>query len=228
MNEAFRSLRTRLRSTCNQDMKVIQVTSMEAGSGKTFIALNLAMSFAVAGKRVALLDLDLRRATLSRLIGFPELGIYHLLTKMVVHERYFIEKNYFHTGFDIIPTGPLPVSPSELLMNDSLEKLINKYRNTYDYIFIDSPPADLITDAEIIARLADLSVFVVRENYTKRRKLKDIMNIYTEERFNNMRLVLNDSNTEDQLNQYYDDFNKNIKVLPKTPIALSQESRYLS
>lgn len=227
MNEAFRSLRTRLANVCHQDMKVIQVTSMESGSGKTFMALNLAMSFAIAGKKVALLDLDLRKATISRLIGLPELGIFHLLTKQVLHERYFIEKNYFHTGFDILPTGPLPVSPSELLMSDSLEKLLQRYRNTYDYIFIDCPPADMFTDADIIAPLADLSIFVIRENYTDRRKLENIKNIVREERFKNMRLVLNDFIADDRLDKYYDDYDKNIKVLPKTDLEASPESRFL-
>lgn len=108
VNEAFRSLRTRLWNTCGTETKVIQITSMESGSGKTFTALNLAMSFAIAGKKVALLDLDLRKTTISRLIGFPELGIFHPLTKQVLHERDFVEKNYFYTNFDIIPTGPCP------------------------------------------------------------------------------------------------------------------------
>ena len=229
VNEGFRFLRTRLVEACAQDMKVIQITSMESGSGKTFVALNLAMSFALAGKKVALLDLDLRKATLSRLIGSPEFGIFHLLTKMVLHERYFIEKNYFYNGFDILPTGPLPISPSELLMNDSLEKLIQRFKTVYDYIFIDCPPADLVTDADIIAQYADFSVFVIRENYTNRRKLKDIRNMYQEKRFSNMRLILNDSIDEDHLDKYYSGYNKNIRVLPKaTSPDVVRKSGYLT
>jgi capsular exopolysaccharide synthesis family protein len=230
MNEAFRFLRTGLMGVCSSDTKVIQVTSMDPGSGKTFLALNLAMSFAVAGKRVALFDLDMRKATLSRLIGNPEFGIFHLLANMVQHERYFIEKEYFYPGFDILPTGPLPLSPSELLMSENLKKIIQRYKDSYDYIFIDSPPVDLVTDADIIAQLADSSIFVLRENYTTRRKLPEIENIYRKERFKNMRLVLNGSIAKDQLDHYYDDYDKEINVLPPQAHthAVIPKARYLT
>jgi capsular exopolysaccharide synthesis family protein len=215
INESFRFLRTRIGRICTNDTKVIQITSMEPGSGKTFIAVNLAMCFALAGKKVALLDLDFRKATLSRLINSPEFGMYHLLSGLVLHERYFIEKNYFYNGFDILPTGPLPVDPSELLLSDNLEKLIKRFKTTYDYIFVDCPPVNLVTDAEIFAALADFSIFVIRENHTKKGKLDEIKKIKQEEQFKNMHIVLNGSVADIQPDIYYDLYNKSIHALPK-------------
>ena len=202
INESFRILRTNLRFAGSKDTKVIQITSMDPNAGKTFMALNLAMSFAVTGKKVALLDMDLRMATLSSLIDNPEMGIANMLNETEKDKSSVIKKDCFYSGFDIIPVGSEPLNPAELLMGDGLAKLIEKLKTSYDYIFIDSPPTYPVVDSILIAQHADISLFVVREKVTDRRKLPDIKNIFQEGKFKNMHLVLNGSVAEVKSNRY--------------------------
>ena len=220
VNESFRMVRTNLDFTCMQpDMKntkVIQFTSMELGTGKTFISVNLAMTFALAGRKVVLLDLDMRTAALSWLIEYPELGISNMLSKSVLAEH-FIKKDYFYHGFDIIPVGPMPKNPSELLMGGYLKPLIEKLRNMYDYVFIDSTPAELVADAAIVGQFADLSVFILRENYTDRRKLPELRNLFHSGKFKNMRIILNGSDTEVPVGKYDAYNHKSRKQYPMLP-----------
>ena len=215
LNESFRMLRTNLGFACTPGTKVIQITSMESGSGKTFTTVNLAMSFAIVGKRVIVLDLDMRKGRLSKLIGNPDMGISDLLSKKDQQERFFIEKDYFYSGFDVMPVGPTPPNPSELLMSDELANLIEKLKNSYDYIFIDSTPVNLVVDATIVSQFADLSIFVVRENFTDRRKLSEIKNMYLGGKFKNMRVILNGSSSEVAYNRYYGKSDKDRAMLPK-------------
>ncbi|MDR2886863.1 MAG: polysaccharide biosynthesis tyrosine autokinase [Bacteroidales bacterium] len=219
VNESFRIVRTNLDFMCTQDTKVIQFISLESGTGKTFTALNLAMSFAIAGQKVALLDLDLRTASLSRLLGFPDKGISNMLNNGMLDESTFIKKDCFYPGFDIIPAGPVPVNPSELLMGDKLKMLIEKLKDSYDYVFIDSTPINLVADTAIVGKFADLFIFIVRENFTDRRKLPELENIYSREKTKNMCVVLNDSNTEistGRYNAYYSKKFKTAAILPKS------------
>jgi len=195
LNESFRLVRTNLDFICIQNnQKVILFTSMESGSGKTFMAINLAMSFVLTGRKVVILDLDLRTAALSKSIDHQELGISISLSKLEPDERLYIEKNIFYQGLDVIPAGPVPVNPSDLLMSKHLKPLIENLKSTYDYIFIDSTPTDLVADAVVVGQFADLSLFVLRENYTDRRKLTQLTSLFHSGKFKNMHVILNDSN----------------------------------
>jgi len=193
LNESFRIARTNLEFACMQNMKVIQFTSMESGSGKTFMALNLAMSLALGGKKVVLLDLDMRTAALSRLIEYQDMGISIALNKMVTAERFHIEKGYFHPNFDIIPAGPVPVNPSDLLTSRHLKMLIGNLKGIYDYVLMDVAHIGTFADASIIGQFADLSVVILRENYTNRHKLIELTNIFHGGKFKSMCVILNDS-----------------------------------
>ncbi|MDR1172423.1 MAG: polysaccharide biosynthesis tyrosine autokinase [Bacteroidales bacterium] len=229
VNEAFRILRTNLGLIGMKDAKVIHFTSLESGTGKTFMALNLAMTFAVAGKRVILLDLDLRRATLSRMTGCKPIGISQLLEQQL-NEDLFIENNYIHAGFDILPAGDKPSKPSELLMSEHLKLLIAKLKAKYDYVFLDSTPANILADATITAQLADLSIFVVREKFTDRRKIAEIKNLYRGGKFRNMHIVLNGSvteNTSDKYHEYDDKNSKNVPLIPKASFHELKMSEFL-
>ena len=201
INEAFRIVRTNLDFTCKPDLKVIMFTSMEPGCGKTFISANIAKSFSLTDKKIVLLDLDLRTASLSKFINSPVSGISDILSKTKDH--LFIAEAQNYDGFDIIPVGSIPPNPSELLMSDQLKALIEKLKDEYDYIFIDCTPIDLVTDAVIVGQLADLSVFILRENYTDRRKLPDLINIFHSGKFKNMRVILNGSSEQQPSGKYY-------------------------
>ena len=193
LNESFRVVRSNLDFICKQEnIKVVQFTSMESYSGKTFIAVNLAMSIVLTGKKVVLVDLDLRTAALSKLIDHQDLGISISLTKPVPDERPYIEKDFFHPGLDVIPAGPVPVNPSDLLMSQHLKPLIENLRTTYDYIFIDGTHTGTVADAVVVGQFADLNVFVVRKNHTDRRKLPKLIDFFHSGKFKNMHIVLND------------------------------------
>ena len=218
INETFRMVRTNLDAICNKNLKVVMFTSLEPGSGKTFVALNLAMTLALAGKKIALVDLDLRTSTLSSLISMPEMGIIDFLNERTSDEHYVIQKEIFYTGFDIIPVGVIPHNPTEMLMSDRFKVLIEKLKTSYDYIFLDSTPLDMVADATIVAKYADVSVFVVREGHTDRRKLPKLEETYQRGHFKKMMLILNGAKQEiyfDKHHAQYSNKVKNVALLPR-------------
>jgi len=219
LNEAFRMIRTNLDNLCTKNLKVVMFTSLEPGSGKTFIALNLAMALALAGKKTVLLDMDMRTAVLSDLIALPDSGINQFLDGTTSDENFIMLKDSFFKGFDVIPVGIIPPNPTELLMSDRFKVLIEKLRNSYDYIFLDSTPLDMVADATIIAKYADISVFVVREGHTDRRKLPKLEEIFKRNQFKKMMLILNGAKQEDSYNKHYASYSekaKNVALLPRT------------
>ncbi len=217
INESFRIIRTNLDTMCSKGMKVVLYTSLEPGSGKTFTAMNLAMSFALGGKKVALLDLDLRRATLSRFVTFPELGINNYLNGQIEDASWIIVKDCFYPGFDMIPSGPVSPNPTELLLSSRLKTLLDKLRSEYDYVFIDSTPVDLVADAAIVGKFSDLAVFVIRESHTDRRKLPELEKMQRDKKFKNIATILNASNQDistGKYGTYYVGKGKDTNMLP--------------
>ena len=177
LNNEFRRVRTNLDNICNADTKVIMFTSLEHESGKTFIALNLAMTQSLAGKRIVLLDLDMRKATLSEMISNQEQQGLDSFINRSVQLRTIVKKNYFYNDFDIIPIGKKPTNnPSDFLMKNKerFKELIVSLRRDYDYVFLDSTPLNIVTDADIVNDCVDLTVFIVREGFTDLRKLSKL------------------------------------------------------
>ena len=219
LNETCRMVRTNLDTMCDKDMNVIMFTSLEPGPGKTFTALNLAMSVALAGKKVALLDLDMRTAALSRMISNPEQGISFFLNGIIPEERFIIEENYFYNGFDIIPVGEIPPNPTELLMTDRFKGLIARLKRNYDYVFLDCTPLDVVTDATIAGKYADLAIFIIREGYTNRRKLREIEKIHQKGQFKKMATILNGSKLEVTFSKHHTYFSEKANEVAKLPRA---------
>jgi capsular exopolysaccharide synthesis family protein len=195
LNEAFRVIRTNMNfmRVKAQDMKVIMFTSFNPGSGKTFVSSNLAMSFALTGKRVIVADLDMRKATLSEYVSSPETGASNYLSGMIADKNRIVVKGHFHPNFDIIPVGTIPPNPSELLLGDRLTTLLESLKAEYDYVFIDCTPVDIVTDSAIVGKLSDLVIFVVREGLLDRRMLPELENLYNSGKFTNMAVLLNAS-----------------------------------
>lgn len=198
MNEAFRVVRTNLDFMINsgeagQRRKVTMVTSFNVGSGKTFTTINLAVSMAVKGKKVLALDLDMRKATLSSYVGSPETGISNYLAQLTDDLAEITRKGSIHPNLDLIPVGTIPPNPAELLLEDRFTNLIDRLREEYDYIFIDCTPVEMVTDASIVGRAVDLTLFVVRAGLMDRRMLPEIEDIYRKGQFRNMSLLLNGS-----------------------------------
>ena len=192
VNEAFRILRTNLSflvgKTANDN--VIAVTSYNPGSGKTFVALNLAVSLAIKGERVLVIDADLRHASMSKALGMGGLGLSHYLTGQTADTGAIIH-HHATKGLDYIPVGAIPPNPIELLSSPLFGKLIEALRDNYQYILIDTPPVNLVADTDIIERSVNRTLFVIRAGLFVRGMLSALENDYRNSRLKNMALVLN-------------------------------------
>ena len=203
VNEAFRILRTNLSflvgKTANDN--VIAVTSYNPGSGKTFVALNLAVSLAIKGERVLVIDADLRHASMSKALGMGGLGLSHYLTGQTADTGAIIH-HHATKGLDYIPVGAIPPNPIELLSNPLFGKLIEALRDNYQYILIDTPPVNLVADTDIIERSVNRTLFVIRAGLFERGMLSALENDYRNSRLKNMALVLNATHVNASGNGY--------------------------
>ena len=194
VSEAFKILRTNMGfMSGGEKQQVILTTSSNAHAGKTFVSMNLGMTLAFSGNKVLMIDLDLRRRTLSKHMGQrsnPN-GATKYLSSSNVSINDIITNSGLHENFDFIYAGLQPPNPAELLISHRLDNLIEECRKIYDYIIIDSVPALVIADAMITSRVADLSIYVVREGLLERQQLPDINALHTEGKLHNMCIVLN-------------------------------------
>ena len=194
VSEAFKILRTNMGfMSGGEKQQVILTTSSNAHAGKTFVSMNLGMTLAFSGNKVLMIDLDLRRRTLSKHMGQrsnPN-GVTKYLSSTDTQINDIISKSGLHENFDFIYAGLQPPNPAELLMSQRLDELIAECRKHYDYIIIDSVPALIIADAMITSRVADLSVYVVREGLLERQQIPDINALHEEKKLRNMCIVLN-------------------------------------
>ena len=199
LNEAFRTVRTKLEFTLGFDgrNKVVMLSSLNPGSGKTFIIANLGAAFSLKGKRVLVMDLDLRKASLSDYVGQPKVGISNYLSGQIEDWHEIITPL---NRVDVLPCGVIPPNPAELLSTERFAEMIKAAREEYDIIFLDCPPVEIVADAEIINPHADLTLFIVRASLMERSYLKDIERWYAEKKYNNLTLLLN--GTTDALGRY--------------------------
>lgn len=193
VNEAFRVLRTNLEFVSGETEKgqVILLTSFNPGSGKTFLTMNIAATLALKGKRLLVIDGDLRRGSTSAYVGTPHNGLSNYLAGKVQRIEEVIVPASETVRFDVLPVGTIPPNPSELLAGERLQPLLAELRTRYDYILIDCPPIELVADTHILAKYADRTIFVLRAGLLERSMLNELQNIYTEQKFKNMAVILN-------------------------------------
>ena len=196
INEAFRVLRTNLEFMLDaredkDKASVTLITSFNPGSGKTFLTLNIAAAFAMKGRRVLVVDGDLRHGSASAYVHSPSLGLSDYLGKREEDLKKLVVEKEDCPGLFILPVGTIPPNPTELLAEPRLAELIDRMRTQYDYIFIDCPPVDIVADTQIIEKLADRTVFIVRAGLLERDMLPELQRKYDEKRFKNMAIVLN-------------------------------------
>ncbi len=194
VSEAFRIIRTNMGfMNTNGKQQVFLITSSNEHAGKTFVSTNLAMTYAFSGNKVLLIDLDLRRRTLSKHMGQRNnpVGISKYMSDRSVTVTDIVSPSELHENLHCIYAGLQPPNPAEQLLSDRLDTLIEECRKLYDYVIIDSVPALVIADALIASRIADLSLYVVREGLLDRRQLPDIDNLYRQNKLRNMSIVLN-------------------------------------
>lgn len=195
MNEAFRVLRTNMDLMLGKKERssVIMLTSFNPNAGKTFTTMNIAASMALKGSKVLLLDLDLRKATLSKALSVTHSGVAAYLNGKVDDYRTNVEK--VDENLFILPVGSLPPNPTELLLTDRFRSMIESMRKEYDYIFIDCPPIDVVADASIIADVVDMTVFVMRADLMDKRILPLVDELYRSGKYKHMALLLNGVDT---------------------------------
>ncbi|MDE6717591.1 MAG: CpsD/CapB family tyrosine-protein kinase, partial [Muribaculaceae bacterium] len=192
VSESFRIIRSNLdQMTRNQHTNIIMMTSFNAGSGKSFIVFNLAASFALKGKRVLIVDGDLRHGSVSQFVGMPSKGLTNYLNGSTTDWRSLPVEVSEIPGVYVLPIGHRPPNPAELLENGNIKMLLEEYRSEFDYIFIDCPPVDIVADTQIIEKFVDRTLFVVRAGLLDKRAVVEIDEIYKTQRFKNMSLILN-------------------------------------
>lgn len=200
INETFRIVRSNIETTLGKDSgsKIVMITSMNPGSGKTFVTYNLGISFGLRGKKVLIIDCDLRHGSCSKYIGSPEIGLSSYL-KDDINNWKTIVKQTEELNLSIIPTGKTPDNPTELLEDGRLERLLEEVKKDYDIILLDCPTMNIVADTQILAPLVDLTVFVVRTGLFERESLKDLNDLYEEGKYGNSVVILNSIQTKQSL-----------------------------
>ena len=209
IDEIFRSMRTNIQFMLKKDEKVILFTSSTSGEGKTFNAANLAVSFALLGKKVILCGLDIRKPALGRLFGVSDRneGITSLLamekvTKEALDSQIKKSVNDLQ-NFDMLLAGPVPPNPTELLARDNFGDVVKMLRERYDYVIFDTAPVGIVTDTIQIGQHVDVTVFVCRADYTPKSSVSMINTLSKEGKFPNPCIVLNGIDMSKRKYGYY-------------------------
>lgn len=172
---------------------VMQFTSTRPGEGKSFIALNLALTYAYVNKKVVVVDLDLRKGRFTEYANAEtNFGVSSFLSGKTSSLDNIIVKGSIHENLDIVPLGAIPPNPTGLLMNKHLEELITALRARYDYIILDTVPFGLIADASLINRYVDFTVYVIRDGFIDKKYLLDLERASDEKKLKNLSILIND------------------------------------
>lgn len=213
MEEVFRSIRSNIQFMLKEDQKVIMFTSTTSGEGKTFTAANLAVSFALLGKKVLVMGLDIRKPRLTNLFELKDKNIG--ITNLLVHDNPTHEDicaNILNSGvnrnLDIMPAGPIPPNPAELVSRESLDNIFATLRKEYDYIIVDTAPVGLVTDTLMIARVADLTVYMCRADYTPKSSFEFINSLSAQKKLPQVSIVINGIDMSKKKYGYYYGYGK--------------------
>ena len=193
--EGFRSLRSRMEYLAQKESPIsMLVTSTEPQDGKTFIALNLSSIYQLGGKKVIVIDFDLRRPALTRSLGLENAkGLSNCLIGQIPIEEAIISTEY---DFDVLPAGVIPPNPSELIRSKKTKEIIKALYEKYDYVLLDCSPVGLVSDAHFLARLVDVVLFVVRNEKTNKNFMKCTVKELVDDGITNMAIVYNDVDTK--------------------------------
>jgi len=192
LSESFRSVRTNLKYFL-KDIRcpVVSVTSPIIGEGKTFVAANLAGIIAMLGKKVLLLGLDLRKPRLHKLLNTEYTsGLSNYLINEINYEDLIIKTSVDNLWY--VPSGPMPPNPAELIESERMKEFIDKAKEEYDFIIVDTPPVAIVTDALLISPNTDFYLFVVRQRYSSKNTLELIEELSQKMNLNTVGIVIND------------------------------------
>ena len=201
--ESFRLLRSNMDFVAPQ-ARVVMFTSTMPGEGKSFVSRNFAVTLAMTNKKVVLLDMDLRKRTLSKTLDLTtKNGVSTWLSGKNNSVSELVQSSNIHAMFDIISAGIVPPNPSELLMSDRLPVLVEELKKQYDYIILDCVPALVVADSSIIGRVADLTIYVIRNGMLDRRYLPELEKLYRGNKFKNLTVVINGIEMESKKYGYH-------------------------
>lgn len=210
MSETFRNIRTNLQFMLGDDQKVILVTSTVSGEGKSFVSSNLAISLSLLGKKVVIVGLDIRKPGLNKVfsISRKEQGITQYLSNPGINLMDFVQPSNVSKTLYILPGGTVPPNPTELLARDGLDKAIEILKKNFDYVILDTAPIGMVTDTQLIGRVADLSVYVCRADYTRKLEYTLINELAENKKLPNLCTVINGLDMTKKKYGYYYGYGK--------------------
>jgi tyrosine-protein kinase Etk/Wzc len=210
MSETFRNIRTNLQFMLQNDKKVILVTSTVSGEGKSFISANLAISLSLLGKKVVIVGLDIRKPGLNKVfrLSTKEKGITLYLANPETDLMSLVQPSDINQNLYILPGGTVPPNPTELLARDGLDKAIEILKKNFDYVILDTAPVGMVTDTLLIGRVADLSVYVCRADYTHKVEYTLINELAEEKKLPNLCTVINGVDLKRRKYGYYYGYGK--------------------
>ena len=210
MSETFRNVRTNLQFMLENGKNVILVTSTISGEGKSFISANLAISLSLLGKKVVIVGLDIRKPGLNKVFNIPkkEHGITQYLTNTTANLMDFVQPSDINKNLFILPGGTVPPNPTELLARGGLEKAFETLKANFDYVILDTAPVGMVTDTLLIGRVADLSVYVCRADYTHKAEFTLINELAENNKLPNLCIAVNGLDLNSRKYGYYYGYGK--------------------
>ena len=210
MSETFRNIRTNLQFMLDNDQKVILVTSTISGEGKSFVSSNLAISLSLLGKKVVIVGLDIRKPGLNKVfqLSNKERGITQYLSNPETDLMELVQPSDVNKNLFILPGGTVPPNPTELLARNGLDRAIETLKKNFDYVILDTAPIGMVTDTLLIGRVADLSVYVCRADYTHKAEYTLINELSFEKKLPNLCTVINGVDLKKRKYGYYYGYGK--------------------
>jgi capsular exopolysaccharide synthesis family protein len=202
--EQFRIVRTNLQYILpKQDNIVLLVTSSTSGEGKSFVSTNIGAVMALTGKRTAIIEFDIRK---PKVMSGLKLGKGTGITNFIIGKSEFEDLPVAVPGIDnlfVIPCGPIPPNPSEILLDVRIEELMSRVRKQFDVVIIDTAPVGLVSDAIVLGKYADASLYIVRHNFTYKKQLHMLDEIFIQKRLPRLSIVVNDIQIQGGQGRYY-------------------------
>lgn len=210
MSETFRNIRTNLQFMLEKERNVVLVTSTISGEGKSFVSSNLAISLSLLGKKVVIVGLDIRKPGLNKVfnISRKERGITQFLTNPSMDLMDLVQVSDISKNLSILPGGSVPPNPTELLAREGLEKAIESLKKNFDYVILDTAPVGMVTDTLLIGRVADLSVYVCRADYTRKAEFTLINELAENNKLPNLCIAINGLDLQKKKYGYYYGYGK--------------------
>ena len=210
MSETFRGIRTNLQFLLEEGQKVVMVTSTVSGEGKSFVSANTAISLSLLGKKVVIVGLDIRKPGLNKVFNLStkEQGITQFLTNPKQNIMELVQQSDINSNLFILPGGAVPPNPTELLARKGLESAIEQLKQHFDYIVLDTAPVGMVTDTQLISRVADLTVYVCRADYTRKSEFALVNELATTNKLPNISIAINGLDLKKKKYGYYYGYGK--------------------